>query len=373
MGHRAARGRLRDLAVTGAAALSAGAVASSFGLPVAWLLGPVVAATALSLAGLDTRLPDRLKTLAFYVLGVQAGSGVSPEIATQFAVWPLSFVIQLFGVLFAVALCYGFLRRMLGWDHATALFASLPGALSFVVAAASETKADMGRVVIIQSIRLLMLIAALVPLLGALEGGGAMGPALRPAGDGGVFAYALMFGLSAATAWLAARLNVPGGMMLGALIGSAVLHGADVVAVSLPWWLALPSLVLLGIIVGGRLNGISVSAFLRLLAPSLGCFALGLLGTGLAGVAAVVFVDLPAPNVALAYAPGALEALTVLAFQFDIDPAYVASHHVVRFFAIALIVPFLARRVSRREAVTERAEDGTAAAPAPGEWDRESA
>lgn len=347
---RAAYRRLRNLCITVTAAVAGGFVASLFALPVAWLLGPVVAVTVCALSGLDTRLPKGLKTFAFYILGIQAGSGVSPEIANQIAIWPLSFIIQLLGVLFAALLCYGFLKRSLGFDHATALFASLPGALSFVVAAASETRADMGRVVVIQSIRLLMLIAALVPLLGALEGGDAMGPAIRPGGDGSLVEYALMFGLSAVSAWLAAKLNVPGGMMLGALIGSAVLHGANVVSVSLPVWLALPSLVLLGVIVGGRLNGISARAFLKLLIPSLGCFALSLLGTGLAGIAAVVFVDLPVPNVALAYAPGALEALTVLAFQFDIDPAYVASHHVVRFFAIAMIVPFLARRVSRREA-----------------------
>ncbi len=133
---RAAFSRLRDLAVTIAAALLGGIAADALGLPVAWLLGPVVAATAMSLAGLDTRLPKLLKTLAFFVLGIQAGSGVSPEIASQIALWPLSFVIQLAGVLLAVLLCYAYLRRLLRWDHASALFASLPGALSFVVAAA---------------------------------------------------------------------------------------------------------------------------------------------------------------------------------------------------------------------------------------------
>ncbi|WP_342453237.1 AbrB family transcriptional regulator [Jiella mangrovi] len=359
----AAPRQLRDLAITIAAALVGGVVANALALPVAWLLGPVVAATLCSLSGLDTRPPEFLKTFAFFVLGIQAGSGVSPQVASQIALWPLSFLIQFVGVFLAVVLCYAYLRRGLRWDHASALFASLPGALSFVVAAASETRADMGRVVIIQSIRLLMLIAALVPLLGALEGGGdVMGSSIRPSGDGSAFEYALMFSACAVTAWLAAKLNIPGGMMLGALIGSAVLHATDIVSVSLPAFLALPSLVLLGIIVGARLSGIKIGAFLRLLVPSLGCFALSLVGTGLAGIAAVVLVDLPAPNVALAYAPGALEALTVLAFQFDIDPAYVAAHHVVRFFAIAMVVPFLAKRVSRREA-RENAGGDTISAP----------
>jgi uncharacterized membrane protein AbrB (regulator of aidB expression) len=38
----------------------------------------------------------------------------------------------------------------------------------------------------------------------------------------------------------------------------------------------------------------------------------------------------------------------VLAFQMNIDPAYVAAHHVVRFVALVLAVPILARWLGRR-------------------------
>ncbi|MEF2547955.1 hypothetical protein VQ045_12355 [Aurantimonas sp. E1-2-R+4] len=37
----------------------------------------------------------------------------------------------------------------------------------------------------------------------------------------------------------------------------------------------------------------------------------------------------------------------MLAFQFDVDPAYVAAHHVVRFVSIAMVVPLLAKRRAR--------------------------
>ena len=50
----------------------------------------------------------------------------------------------------------------------------------------------------------------------------------------------------------------------------------------------------------------------------------------------------------LAFAPGALEALTILAFQMNIDPAYVAAHHVVRFVALVAAVPLVARWLSRK-------------------------
>jgi uncharacterized membrane protein AbrB (regulator of aidB expression) len=86
-------------------------------------------------------------------------------------------------------------------------------------------------------------------------------------------------------------------------------------------------------------------AMLQLLPASLGAFVIGL---GLSGGAALVAwqtLGIGFGKIALAYAPGALEALTVLAYQFNLDPAYVAAHHVVRFVCIALLVPVLARRM----------------------------
>ena len=49
----------------------------------------------------------------------------------------------------------------------------------------------------------------------------------------------------------------------------------------------------------------------------------------------------------LAFAPGAIDALTVLAFQMNIDPAYVAAHHIARFVVLAAAVPLLARWLAR--------------------------
>ena len=49
----------------------------------------------------------------------------------------------------------------------------------------------------------------------------------------------------------------------------------------------------------------------------------------------------------IAFAPGAFDALTILAFQMNIDPAYVAAHHVARFIALTAAIPLLARWLMR--------------------------
>lgn len=337
--------RVLALALTLVLAAAGGAIAALLDLPVAWLLGSALVVSIASLAGVDTRLPDALRNATFIVLGTQAGAGVTPAVVDQLALWPLSFAIQMLGVVCVVFATYHFLRRGFGWDKATALFAALPGAMSFVLAAASETRADMTRITVVQSVRLLLLLGALTPTLAWLEGGEGILAASRGT-DGPLTEYAILIAACLVGAWLGHLSRLPGGLLLGALGASAILHVSELAPVGVPQPIAIVSLVVLGALIGSRLKGADRGAMLELLPTSLGAFAIGLALSGIAAFIAYATLGIGFGKIALAYAPGALEALTVLAYQFNLDPAYVAAHHVVRFVCIALLVPVLARRMS---------------------------
>jgi hypothetical protein len=45
----------------------------------------------------------------------------------------------------------------------------------------------------------------------------------------------------------------------------------------------------------------------------------------------------------VAFAPGGLEAMTVLALALGLDPLYVGAHHLARFFAISFTLPLVAK------------------------------
>ncbi|MCM2503883.1 AbrB family transcriptional regulator [Aureimonas altamirensis] len=340
-----------------------GLVAHLAGMPAAWLLGSMLATLASVLCGFKPSLPNWLRDITFFILGVQAGSGVTPAVIEQLALWPLSFAIQMAGVVVVALVTMLFLERAFGWDRETALFSSLPGALSFVLAAASETRADMTRITVLQTVRLFFLIAVLVPLLGWLEGEEPELSAIATHGEAW-WQYPLLVAVCAVVAWAGVRSRVPGGLILGALVGSAFLHGADVVTVGVPPFIATPGLVAMGALIGSRLQREDRGALPQLLPASVGAFVIGLSIMTLAGCAAIWTLGLDIGRVSLAYAPGALEALTVLAYQFDIDPAYVAAHHVIRFVGIALLVPVLARRLPRRSAMPADAARTEAALPA---------
>src|SRR5207247_2329160 len=65
--------------------------------------------------------------------------------------------------------------------------------------------------------------------------------------------------------------------------------------------------------------------------------------TLVACVLAVLFatlLSLRTSDVVIAYAPGGMEAMTILAFVLQLDPAFVGVHQLARFLFVALAMPF---------------------------------
>ena len=61
-------------------------------------------------------------------------------------------------------------------------------------------------------------------------------------------------------------------------------------------------------------------------------------------------LSLPVAEVMIAYAPGALDAMMLLALALHLDPVYVGAHHLSRFFFVSLAMPLMARRAAPRQA-----------------------
>ena len=77
-------------AATLAVSAAGGFLAYAMGMPAAWLSGGLLAVAAASLAGLDTQVPQPLRTPAYLILGIYAGAGVSAETLRQIQSWPAS-------------------------------------------------------------------------------------------------------------------------------------------------------------------------------------------------------------------------------------------------------------------------------------------
>ncbi len=88
----------------------------------------------------------------------------------------------------------------------------------------------------------------------------------------------------------------------------------------------------------------------RILGAAFGAFVVAAAISVVGATLVSLLLDIPLLQSFMAFAPGALEVLAILAFTMHVDPAYVAAHHVVRFAALAVAVPFIARWLIRGEA-----------------------
>lgn len=335
---------MRSGALTLLIAAAGGLVFDRLDMPAAWLGGAAIAVALATLAGVKTRLPAGLRRPVFLVLGVSMATGIEPSTLGRTAEWPLSLALLVPVVAGIVAGSYLVLRRVAGWDRATAFYASVPGALSYVMAVALQSPADIRRVATSQSIRLLTLVAILPLVLG--------GPAMEMAAADPAFpqAYAtpgdiaLLLAASGLAGWMAERLRVPAGMLTGAFVMSAALHGAGLVAaLPLPLWLAGPAFVCLGALAGSRMSGIGPGELAATAAVSALALLAGLAVSLGGALAAVSLTSARLPQALLAFAPGGLDAMVAIAVILHTDPAFVATHQLARFLGILLVLPAAVR------------------------------
>ncbi len=301
----------------------------------------MVLIAAATVAGAPVTMPDVLRAPVLVVLGISIGSGVTPEALTAATTWPLSLVALAVAVPAMMVASAVVLTRTPGWDKRTAWLAAAPGALSYVLALAVETGADARRVAIVQTLRLVVLVLVLPSVIIAINGTGM--PVLRPVEE---VAW-LDLGLLAAGCWGAGyvcqRIGVPAGLLFGPMLISAAAHGYGLTDARVPVPLLNVAMLLMGGLIGARFAGVDWPLFRSTMLSGLVNL---LIATAIAAVFAALVtatLDIPFGQVLLAFAPGGAEAMAILAFMLDLDPAYVAVHHVARFLGLGVVLPVLLR------------------------------
>lgn len=317
------------------------------GIPAPWLAGSMIAAVVAVFAGVTIGMPDWLRAAAFIFLGIQTGTSVTWETVERAAQWPLSIAFLGLTVVAVTWAGMQFYMRARKRDAATALFASQPGALSLVLLLADEAKADMRHVAIAQCIRLFFLVAVLPALIVQLSPPETAHIAPQ---IGGILDIALLVIAATGAGLLLERLNVPAGLFLGPTLAGAALELAGAIHGAAPSSLLIPANVTLGVMIAARFKNFSLADFREAMGEGVGGFliALGVAAAG-AGIASWV-AGLPFALTLLAFSPGGLDAMTIIAFALNLDPAYVGAHQLARYFGLAAAMPWVTGFVLRRMA-----------------------
>lgn len=143
------------------------------------------------------------------------------------------------------------------------------------------------------------------------------------------------------------RLRVPGGLILGAMLGSGAVTLASDRSVTLPRPLVVVAVTSVGLLVGAMLTRHRIKLLKRLWLPATGS-ALILITVGLMLGFVLRRLGYSAGLAALATSPGAMSVLAGIAVNAGEDALSVMIFHVVRVFLMVLLIPVIIVLGTRR-------------------------
>lgn len=334
--------RLAWIAATLVLAFAGGGAAAFVGMPAGWLSGALIITAIAALLGAPVGVDSYVRTATYVILGTSMGSALTPDTIKGITTWPVTILVLMASVPVMMVVVVAYLEKVAGWDRRSAFFAAAPGALSTVLVMAESTGADTRRVVFGQSLRLFVLVALLPVALGGLGHQPSGTLPINPVVPDWL-SFLLSLGVGVIGAFLAERFRFPGGAMVGAMLASGGVHAFGLIEGRLPDILLIIGFVVLGANTGSRFAGTKFQTLKRFFVDSLVALviatavsiAFALLGSWLSGE--------PLTKVLMAYVPGALEAMAIMAFVLGLDPAFVVAHHLTRFLGLALLIPLIAR------------------------------
>jgi membrane AbrB-like protein len=308
------------------------------GLPGGLISGAMTAVGIAALAGRPLAVPPLLTQTVLVLLGISLGSLVSRQLIQHVSSYPLTI-----GLLALATFCSTFgsslyLQRVHGWDSTSALLAGSPGALSQITILAVEKGADVAGIAVVQTMRVIILTAAL-PLLVTLSGISAQPLPTFGIATASPLELAALIAASIGVALLLRLAKFPASWMFGAMIASSVLHGTSLIEGGLPNWIRNVALVGIGALIGSRFARLRISTLLKYVNAGLGSFAVAIVISSIFVIVIVSTTHVRFADVVVAFAPGAMDAMLALALTLHIDPIFVGAHHLSRFVFVSITTP----------------------------------
>ncbi len=328
-------------------------------LPLPWMMGPMVFCTLAALLRVPVAAPPVIRPPMTMVIGVMLGAAFSPDLVARILQWwPATL-----GLIAFIALCGGsvvwYFRAIGGYDRTTAYFAGMPGGLVEMISLGEERGGDGQVIALVHSVRILLIVMTLPFAIQWLEGVSLN----RMAGAVSVFstpatAELWLLGCGLAGCLLGHRLNLPAKYLLGPMLVSAAVHLAGWSDFKPPFEIVNAAQLILGVVIGCRFAGTAPRTVGRIILLSLGSTAILLFWTGACAALVSWLTGFRAMTLILAYSPGGLAEMSLIALAVHAEVAFVAAHHIIRIFVVMVAAAPVYAVIAR----LERVRSGTGAA-----------
>ena len=329
--------------------VAGGYVANQIDLPLAWMIGAMLFVTVAALARLPVALPPRLRAVMIALLGVMLGSAFTPDLLGRAGDWWITLSALLVYSAVVGGACFVLFRRWAGYDRPTAYFAAMPGGLLEMTLLAQENGGDDRVVALVHTARVMLIVLTIPFWFRMVEGYDA---ARRTAEDlslvdAPLAEMAILALIGYAGAVGARIVRLPATYLIGPMVASAIAHLLGWTTFRPPAELVTLAQVVVGAAIGCRFAGIAVMQVLRTLGHAAGATAIMLAGTIVASALLHQAVDAPTPALVLAFAPGGLAEMSLVALALATDAAFVSTHHVVRIAYVVVVAPFVYRMLRK--------------------------
>ena len=323
-------------------------ISEYFKIPLAWMLGPMIAISIAALMGLKVKIPKLALSGILIILGLHIGNYIDQNLINQMVNWIWTTIIMFFYILSSIAIVSKYLQKFSGYKKNTSIFSAAPGALGPLMILAEHEKSDLSQVATSHLIRLIIIITLFPFIIVNFVTTEAIEIEKFNYLDQNHIHLLILLITSILLILLFDKLKIPAALLSGTLVASGILNITEVASYKLPETSIDFCLLILGASVGCRFAEKTVKEVLSNTFHSfVATILLVLLGL-IAAYISTFFVDNNILTLILSFCPGGIYEVAVIAIAFDLDPNFVAFHHIIRLLIILLVIPIILKLIDKK-------------------------
>jgi len=323
-------------------------LADYFSVPLAWMLGPMLAISIAALSGIKVKMPKLALNAILIILGLHIGNYIDQNLLSQMKDWIWTSMVMFFYILVSIFIVSKYLQKFSSYKEKTSIFSAAPGALGPLLILAEYEKSDLSQVATAHLIRLIIIITLFPFFVVNFSPTEAMTIEKFNYMNQNHLDLIILLIVSVILIYIFDKIKVPAPLLAGALVASGILQITEIASYKLPDQSINFCLLILGASVGCRFADKSLNEVIRNTTHSFVATVLLVLLGIIAAIVASYFVENNFLTLLLSYCPGGIYEVAVIAIAFNLDPNFVAFHHIIRLLMILFTIPVILKLINRK-------------------------
>ncbi|TQM92005.1 MAG: AbrB family transcriptional regulator [Roseinatronobacter sp.] len=330
-------GHLAHIAAIMSGAVAFGFLAMWLNFPLPWMLGALVFSGTVRLLNFPVRVPVQTRQLGQILVASSVGLSFTPEALQLMGALAIPMVLAAILTIFLSFGVAGVLMRLTHVGPSTAILATLPmGPVESALLAKKHGTAP-GPVVFAQTMRIVLLVILIPPLIVLLDGSVGDPVGVLRAAEWTVQGAGLLFAFGLAGALILRALKMSNPFFLGALGGAALAAVFGLPVSTYPYLVLAGAQIFLGIWLGAVIDRDLFRNARGFLPGSVLTSILMIILCAIMGMGLTWMTGQPWQVMVLSTAPGSVTEMALTAKILQEGLAVVTAFHIVRIF---IILPF---------------------------------